>query len=259
VPPEKLFRYRRIHTEENSYKILARTLDEVRTPMIFMAASDSFNDPLEYYFSSTIDFNGNVDEPISVLRKRFPNITNNTSNGAYLRQLVQADVIEKAKTAYKNGITCFQEECDTVLSWSHYADSHKGICIEFDTTKDSDLASIQKVEYKDRPPDGTSLIQSLVDQKVEENVDLILSLLDAIIITKAAFWQYEKEWRLAKTIESDEDRRLELNAEAVTAIYFGLKTPIEHKEQLVAETKGKLKYYDAVPNFDNYSLEFNKY
>ena len=28
--------------------------------------------------------------------------------------------------------TCFSKRNDSILMWSHYADSHKGVCFEFD-------------------------------------------------------------------------------------------------------------------------------
>ncbi len=30
------------------------------------------------------------------------------------------------------GVICFSERSDSLLMWSHYADNHNGICIEFD-------------------------------------------------------------------------------------------------------------------------------
>ena len=30
-------------------------------------------------------------------------------------------------------LSCFSEECDNILLWSHYANEHKGICLEYKT------------------------------------------------------------------------------------------------------------------------------
>ncbi len=35
-------------------------------------------------------------------------------------------------------VSCFSETCDSILMWSHYADSHKGVCIEFEN-EDNDF------------------------------------------------------------------------------------------------------------------------
>jgi hypothetical protein len=34
-------------------------------------------------------------------------------------------------------ISCFSEVCDDILLWSHYADGHKGICLEYKTIENN--------------------------------------------------------------------------------------------------------------------------
>ena len=36
---------------------------------------------------------------------------------------------------YERGVCCFSEKKDDILMWSHYADGHKGFCLEFITPK----------------------------------------------------------------------------------------------------------------------------
>ena len=33
----------------------------------------------------------------------------------------------------QRGVACFTTELNNILMWSHYADGHKGFCLEFDT------------------------------------------------------------------------------------------------------------------------------
>lgn len=44
------------------------------------------------------------------------------------------------------GIYCFTKSEDNILMWSHYANEHKGICLEFDHS-DPDLFTAAKVNY----------------------------------------------------------------------------------------------------------------
>ncbi|MDW5417953.1 DUF2971 domain-containing protein [Iodobacter sp. CM08] len=72
------------------------------------------------------------------------------------------------------------------LLWSLYADSHKGVCIEFES--DVGLFSLAKpVLYTDSYPVVP------VDWRLGGSI----SLWEKLILTKANFWAYEKESRLA--------------------------------------------------------------
>lgn len=39
----------------------------------------------------------------------------------------------------KSGVKCFTPKDANILMWSHYANSHKGICLEFDTLADPEF------------------------------------------------------------------------------------------------------------------------
>jgi len=69
--------------------------------------------------------------------------------------------------------------------WSHYADAHKGICIQYDfLNKDKIRTFLQPVYYhKYRPT-----VKALTDIDTYYNV--------FASICKSPDWSYEKEWRL---------------------------------------------------------------
>jgi len=45
------------------------------------------------------------------------------------------------------GVLSLSAKNDNILMWSHYADYHKGFCIEFKRSPDNPLGSTQPVEY----------------------------------------------------------------------------------------------------------------
>lgn len=80
--------------------------------------------------------------------------------------------------------------------WSHYADSHKGFCIEYDLTK-VDFNKNQfvlfpvKYSHKRPPIPWTSMLnnnETSINKKVL--YDIIMS-----VLTKDDIWSYENEWR----------------------------------------------------------------
>src|SRR5262249_39812283 len=69
--------------------------------------------------------------------------------------------------------------CTNILLWSHYADSHRGLCIEFDTSVEH-FGVAYKVKYeRDYPV-----------------LDLHSGLELAALLYKSDVWQYEEEYRM---------------------------------------------------------------
>ena len=110
-------------------------------------------------------------------------------------------------------ITCLTENNDNILMWSHYADSHRGICIEYDVrriVKDpyQIIRHLFPVIYcKQR------IIRRDIDSLVKNHSDLNKAIdecyfyeneepLDDLIplfLIKGDMWQYENEWRIVYT------------------------------------------------------------
>ena len=80
------------------------------------------------------------------------------------------------------GIFCLCEAPDDILMWSHYGDSHRGLCLGFRST--TELGIPLDVEYQREFP-----ITDPLKHSFEEQVQLCL-------LTKAERWAYEREWRI---------------------------------------------------------------
>jgi Protein of unknown function (DUF2971) len=96
------------------------------------------------------------------------------------------------KKSYK--ICSFSERNDSLLMWSHYADSHKGFCIEYDISVlpygDHRSRFMFPVVYSPEIFDATSNLR----YKESNNFNNLRYILSAM--TKSTDWSYEKEWRL---------------------------------------------------------------
>ena len=125
-------------------------------------------------------------------------------------------IVEKIVDAYlhfnqANRQKCFvfsmSEAYDNELMWAHYANSNKGFCIEYDFNKAPNLEaeiwrkliSIYKVIYKDEQEEFSFMrildyiMKGQTDQ--EEYKSISYDMMQKLI-TKKAFWSYEKEWRI---------------------------------------------------------------
>jgi len=99
------------------------------------------------------------------------------------------------------GVACFTQDPENPTMWAHYADEHKGVCVEFDLSNlskkktESLRGSLFQVDYsKSQPADACKIIfQKLKDDKHLSTGSLILDFRRQ----KMSPWAYEGEWRLA--------------------------------------------------------------
>ena len=109
--------------------------------------------------------------------------------------------------------------------WSHYADSHNGICIEFDIKRGGLFYNILlPVQYRKRYPKF-----ELSDYQDEENT--MFTMLQQAICTKSVLWKYEKEWRV---IADDGCGLNKFDKQDVTKVIFGAKTSDDDKERIMS-------------------------
>lgn len=124
------------------------------------------------------------------------------------------------------GILSLTNQRNNFLMWSHYADSHKGICIGFDVEKIFNvvLGSLGEVIYsKDLP------IKHL-------NSD-VTEFMQNLLLTKSKVWEYENEYRLIKM--NGARKTYSIPFDSILEITFGCKVSLEEKERIIKQMSDK--------------------
>lgn len=110
------------------------------------------------------------------------------------------------------------------MMWSHYADGHRGFCMEFERTGDSaldDLEIPQPVSYSGRCP-------SIDYEKTWEPGVAFRLEICKFVFAKAKDWKYEKEWR---GIYRHGNRVVDYPGK-LKSIIWGINTSKEHKSAI---------------------------
>lgn len=118
----------------------------------------------------------------------------------------------------KMGVFCMSEIKDNILMWSHYSGGHTGFCLEF-SANNSFFGKSQKIIYKDEYP-KVRLLGNTQDE-----------LTEAMLLTKAMDWRYEKEYRLI-----NHDRGPGWHGfpqELLTGVIFGCEIPEDNKKLII--------------------------
>jgi hypothetical protein len=127
-------------------------------------------------------------------------------------------------------VYCLCPALHNALLWAHYADKHRGICLEFDTRNDVVSGALQ-VQYHGEFP-----MTRIYSDDLREN---LLSL-----VAKSDVWAYEKEFRLVAQEEGvatphdtlrTHNGQLQLPAGALTAIIVGCQGDFARVQQLVKD------------------------
>jgi len=125
------------------------------------------------------------------------------------RRLIVPARMQDEETEYltkRVGVLCMSAVNDDILMWSHYADCHKGICIEFDG-ENKFMAHAQKVQYA---PERKAINPYRDDKKVS---------MEKALLTKSDHWKYENEWRLIRYEQGP--GTVDFRPENVTGVIFG--------------------------------------
>lgn len=229
------------------YKFLdSKYLIDLSQEQTWMSDPAGFNDPYDFNFDikNLIDRSPFSDD--KKLRKAFSEIFRNNSlvneywfyDEFFIEVLerwidgnaLPEEVIESFKVRSQEfGVSCFARDWDVPLMWSHYADSHKGICVEY---------AFNPIRFAIK---NLSFAQYHVQYTTDSSPTCFSELLFAphqvlgkVIASKHAAWSYENEWRLVhfteknKYVEMPEHMR-------ISALILGVNFDMQKRDDVFSK------------------------
>ncbi|WP_148242872.1 DUF2971 domain-containing protein [Enterobacter asburiae] len=147
-------------------------------------------------------------------------------------------------------VYCLSPKNDNLLMWSHYADKHHGICLEFETNNIV-FGSAWMVEYHDEYP----------YHSWRSDYDPI-----RLALTKATCWKYEEEYRILpktnkanekqqQSILVDECNKLVFPRQALKSIIIGCKANYDEIKDFIYELRPDLSVRKALMQHNHYGLD----
>lgn len=159
---------------------------------------------------------------------------------------------------YKNLIStlcvcCFSKNMDEILMWSHYADSHKGVCLEWEVDEDKVKGQLFDMKYE-------NVITTLdkVERTPTGHLSLNIETNGKFIIQKFKNWKYEEELRTYIICE-DNLKKGESKSflGELAAIYFGKNSSNDNIELIKHNTQhiDNLKYKKVDINTNSMKMD----
>ena len=226
--PPRLYKYQPFN---------AQTLTNLQRASIWFSAPINVNDPYDCAaWVVQADEIGEVDfaRLTKYVSGRDPALTARLTPAelreSFVRSAHRAYDERRTTQREQRGIACFSATVTDIMMWSHYADGHRGFCLEFDTAQ-LPFNKALEVSYVDAPP-RLNPVDVLVEDPSDDKND---TLLRAFVLTKARCWSYEQEWRL---MHKEPSKLYGYGNGPLAGIYFGAEMPFAHKEILSLLTRG---------------------
>lgn len=132
-------------------------------------------------------------------------------------------------------IGCLCTNYKNKLMWSHYADSHKGFCIEYDysdlVVDDHTVLPLPVIYSNERPLISWKAALNNTPENVEEAVVHFTKGL----LTKDNIWSYENEWRILIKATDVSD----IPMPRVSCVYLGASISDENRNAILQIAKEK--------------------
>ena len=228
-----LYRYRSIKNSED----FVRLIKFMRDGKLYCARREDFNDPFEL---------------------RAP-LSSEAPSDYYPLTKSQR---EHFQASYENmfdimRIACFTESYKNLPMWNHYADEHRGVCLEFDTSK------LQTPEANNLFP--TIYVENLLDavKFVRDFIDNGRPPFEMTLYTciqKLHHWDYENEWRYicSAAPECTSHSGIEVSFIRPSKVILGINTaPDIEAELLRVISESKLEINMTRMQITRYGLKEN--
>lgn len=180
---------------------------------IYLSSPEEFNDPFEVRPQINLDSSEKDREKIvSYYRGEVRKSYGFDLDAAYVSEKifdssVQYECWDNVRSEVL--IYCLSACNDGILMYSYYADSHSGICLEFD--KSEEFFQSISVNYETEFP-RVDILHGKRNYR---------ELAEKGVLTKAECWSHEEEYRIVKSGSSS--RYLEFNPVCLTGIIFGCR------------------------------------
>ena len=224
---------------------------------LYFSAADMLNDPYECTPNYTFvhDKDKIMDAIVRIILNQNPEKTRIAAEAEateiYLRgahrkpetyQGIAASLLNIAR--FKMGIYSMTETPSSNLMWAHYADEHKGYCLEFDVTEpDSIFIEAQQVRYSKFRPEI-----NFFDASDTKHFNLTF-------LTKSEEWDYEKEWRI---IGINGPGLYGYPPHLLKSVILGYRMSVEHKRQIydwIQQRPAPVRLLQAVPSMEKFEID----
>ena len=225
----KLYKYQQVPCSEAEKEKYLRLKRHLQNHEMSLSSPSTFNDPFDCHMA----FPGTSRQDLAT-RSR--------------------DIVD---TIWRVG-SLAESPCNRLM-WSHYADNHRGLCIEYDFSAFDPFSGgviFAPVIYAPKRP---QVPEKLLNDVATDQLDRQdYRFLTSTLFTKDSVWQYESEWRIVKGVHvgtQASSLHIELEMPPISAVYFGAAIDNSCKGQIA---KKELQELCSQAGIKTFSMRLDK-
>jgi hypothetical protein len=159
---------------------------------------------------------------------------------------------------------CVTEKNDSILMWSHYADKHQGVCLQFRGLENWRTPPLRGIYSDDYPTVDLFEYEPFMDRQDEAARAKQKEMVERMYLTKATGWRYEHEWRIidwaaARSVGS---RGLhQLPPDVLVGVILGCRVTDHDKQKImdcISRSKAPPKLYQAIQSPVSFTLDISE-
>lgn len=228
--PDKLYKYAHIEDGER----IRHTRRVFENNELYFSSPDRFNDPFDSVIKwigegSRADWKLFFREHSQRYRPDLKRTDHLRHEKEFLRHReefireFESDIVAKRR---QFGVFCMTRKNNDILMWAHYADNHKGFCLEFQTGNGF-FARARDVHYANELPQANLL----------SSWDTVIEHAAGALLIKAKDWQYEEEWRI---IDLDKGPGIQrCPPESISGVILGFRMSARDRQQIMEWCKDR--------------------
>lgn len=159
--------------------------------------------------------------------------------------------------------TLTRKAIENTLMWAHYANCHKGICVQYELNEhdfsvnqmsSAFVLRLMRIRYAN--PNEEKDIIDFTNPETKLNIRTGLA-------TKSIDWSYENEARMVAYAPTEQSKFVQYHLKSpnpIKAIYFGVKCPISRKNAVrdIFKDRPEVEFYQMITNPQNiHKLSYN--
>jgi Protein of unknown function (DUF2971) len=246
-----------------------RVLDTIENSRIYLPHPSAFNDPFDV--SPVVVHGGDLNDPeyvrsLEAKQRRMEKAQGVT--GARLDRLrkrtgVTIHDLPRAaeahlRTALRDDVRvlCLSANQLHPLQWSHYADSHRGVCLHFRCRPGTPFGLARQVRYRKN--------RAALSTLLEHSSDVVM---DRLVFNKAKFWSCESEYRIIATESVRAEPALKngymgFDPSLLVGITFGLNMPEKQRCVLMAHARrhnSNIAFWEVIEDRCDFGLTLKRF
>ncbi len=228
-------------------------IDSLVRGYVYFASPEQLNDPFDCQINIAKSLSSAIDKSTGKSKQKLKRLKSAQAQfDALNKKLSNSGIFSCSHNMHSKSLR-------QPLLWTHYADSHKGVCLVYNIPEEyvlSEPMAAVPVIYKSNPLIGF-FIKWAKSSKKMSNHEFIDELAKMYLSIKDKWWSYEDEYRLIR----ENPGEFQLDRSYLKFVCYGLNTPQKDRkliDSLLSNGGYEVEFYEIERTSNDFGIKEKK-